>query len=97
MEYSPTDFYDKEVKMSKEKNKVQGGVLYLVGTPIGNMSDLSERAKKVLSEVDFIAADDTRNSYKLLSLIGVQNELVSYHEHNKKASGERLVARMLAG
>ena len=83
--------------MSKEKNKVQGGVLYLVGTPIGNMSDLSERAKKVLSEVDFIAAEDTRNSYKLLSLIGVQKELVSYHEHNKKSAGERLVARLLSG
>ena len=83
--------------MSKEKNKVQDGVLYLVGTPIGNMSDLSERAKKVLSEVDFIAAEDTRNSYKLLSLIGVQKELVSYHEHNKKSAGERLVARLLAG
>ena len=83
--------------MSKEKNKVQDGVLYLVGTPIGNMADLSERAKKVLSEVDFIAAEDTRNSYKLLTLIGVQKELVSYHEHNKKSAGERLVARLLAG
>jgi 16S rRNA (cytidine1402-2'-O)-methyltransferase len=71
-----------------EKNKVLGGCLYLVGTPIGNMQDLSERAKKVLSEVNFIAAEDTRNSYKLLSLIGVSTELVSYHEHNKKASGK---------
>ena len=83
--------------MAEEKNKVQDGTLYLVGTPIGNMSDLSERAKKVLSEVDFIAAEDTRNSYKLLALIGVQKELVSYHEHNKKSAGERLVARLLAG
>ena len=83
--------------MSKEKNKVQGATLYLVGTPIGNMADLSERAKKVLSEVDFIAAEDTRNSDKLLSLIGVQKELVSYHEHNKKSAGERLVARLMAG
>ena len=83
--------------MAEEKNKVQASTLYLVGTPIGNMADLSERAKKVLSEVDFIAAEDTRNSYKLLSLIGVQKELVSYHEHNKKSAGERLVARLLAG
>ena len=83
--------------MAEEKNKVQGGTLYLVGTPIGNMADLSERAKKVLSEVDFIAAEDTRNSYKLLSLIGVQKELVSYHEHNKKSAGERIVARLLSG
>ena len=83
--------------MAEEKNKVQGGTLYLVGTPIGNMADLSERAKKVLSEVDFIAAEDTRNSYKLLTLIGVSAELVSYHEHNKKSSGERIVARLLSG
>ena len=83
--------------MAEEKNKVQGGTLYLVGTPIGNMADLSERAKKVLSEVDFIAAEDTRKSYKLLTLIGVSAELVSYHEHNKKSSGERIVARLLSG
>ncbi len=83
--------------MAEEKNKVQGGTLYLVGTPIGNMADLSERAKKVLSEVSFIAAEDTRNSYKLLTLIGVTAELVSYHEHNKKSAGERIVARLLSG
>ena len=83
--------------MSQEKNKVLGSTLYLVGTPIGNLADMSERAKKVLSEVDFIAAEDTRNSMKLLSLFGIKKEMVSYHEHNKKASGERIVARLLAG
>ena len=83
--------------MSQEKNKVLGSTLYLVGTPIGNLSDMSERAKKVLSEVDFIAAEDTRNSMKLLSLFGIKKEMVSYHEHNKKVSGERIVARLLAG
>ena len=80
-----------------EKNKVEKSTLYLVGTPIGNMADISERAKKVLCEVDFIAAEDTRNSMRLLMALGIKNELVSYHEHNKKASGERLVARLLAG
>lgn len=80
-----------------EKNKVEKSTLYLVATPIGNLADISERAIKVLSEADFIAAEDTRNSLKLLSALGIRNELVSYHEHNKKASGERLLARLLAG
>ena len=80
-----------------EKNKVEKSTLYLVGTPIGNLADISERAIKVLSEVDFIAAEDTRNSVRLLSALGIKKELVSYHEHNKKASGERLVARLLSG
>ena len=83
--------------MSDEKNKVLKSTLYLVATPIGNMADISERAIKVLSEVDFIAAEDTRNSVRLLSALGIKKELVSYHEHNKKASGERLVARLLSG
>lgn len=80
-----------------EKNKVEKSTLYLVGTPIGNLADMTERAKKVLSEVDFIAAEDTRNSMKLLSCFGIHAELVSYHEHNRRESGERIVARLLAG
>ena len=80
-----------------EKNRVEGGVLYLVGTPIGNLADISERAKKVLSEVDFIAAEDTRNSAKLLLCLGIKGDLVSYHEHNKRVAGERLIAKLLAG
>ena len=81
----------------EEKNKINGGTLYLVGTPIGNLSDLSDRAKKVLCEVDFVAAEDTRNSARLMSVIGARKELVSYHEHNKKSSGERIVERLLSG
>lgn len=80
-----------------EKNKVEKSTLYLVGTPIGNLADMTERAKKVLSEVDFIAAEDTRNSMKLLSCFGIHAELVSYHEHNRRESGERIVARLLSG
>lgn len=80
-----------------EKNKVEGSTLYLVGTPIGNLADMTERAKKVLSEVDFVAAEDTRNSMKLLSCFGIHAELVSYYEHNKRESGERIVARLLGG
>lgn len=80
-----------------EKNKVEGGVLYLVGTPIGNLADISDRAKKVLAEADFIAAEDTRNSAKLLMLLGIHKELVSYFEHNKKSSGERIISRLMSG
>ena len=80
-----------------EKNKTEKSTVYLVATPIGNLADITERAKKVLSEVDFIGAEDTRNSLKLLSCLGIKKELVSYHEHNKKASGERIIARVLAG
>ncbi len=82
---------------SLEKNKVNKSTLYLVGTPIGNLADISERAKKVLSEVDFIAAEDTRNTMKLLTALGIRGELVSYFEHNKKLSGDRICARLLAG
>jgi len=80
-----------------EKNKVEGSTLYLVGTPIGNLADMTDRAKKVLSEVDFVAAEDTRNSMKLLSCFGIHQELVSYYEHNKRESGERIITRLLGG
>ena len=80
-----------------EKNKVVASTLYLVATPIGNLSDITERARKVLSEVDFVAAEDTRNTAKLLSCYGIRRELISYYEHNKRESGERIVARLLSG
>lgn len=83
--------------MSEEKNKIEGGTLYLVATPIGNLADISERAVKALTEADFVAAEDTRNSLKLLTALGIHTQLVSYHEHNKKASGERIVERLLSG
>ena len=80
-----------------EKNRVEGGTLYLVATPIGNLLDISERAKKVLAEADFVAAEDTRNSARLLAAYGIHAELVSYHEHNRRESGGRILARLLAG
>ncbi len=83
--------------IGKEKNAVLDGVLYLVATPIGNLSDLSERALKVLSGVDFIAAEDTRVTLKLLSFFGIKKELVSYYEHNKNERGPEIVARLLSG
>ena len=83
--------------MDNEKNAVVGGTLYLVATPIGNMADISERALKVLSEVDFVAAEDTRNSGLLLSRLGIKKPLVSYFEHNKAAKGQVIVDRLKAG
>ncbi len=81
----------------KEKNAVVGGTLYLVATPIGNMADISERAVKVLSEVDFVAAEDTRNSGLFLSRLGIKRPLVSYFEHNKAAKGQLIADRIKAG
>lgn len=82
---------------SCEKNRVVGGTLYLVATPVGNLADLSERAVKVLSEVDFIAAEDTRNSMRLLHYLGIQKNMVSYFEHNKRSHGELICERLLSG
>lgn len=78
----------------KEQGK---GELYLVGTPIGNMGDLSPRAMEVLAGADFIAAEDTRVSGKLLSLIGVKKPMISYFEHNKAQRGQLILEKLLAG
>lgn len=73
------------------------GMLYLVGTPIGNLGDFSPRAAEVLATVDFIAAEDTRVSMKLLSHLGIKKPLVSYYEHNRRRSGPEILARLLGG
>lgn len=86
-----------EQNFTPEKNKVVGGTLYLVATPVGNLADMSQRAIKVLSEVDFIAAEDTRNSMRLLQYLGIQKPMVSYFEHNKKSHGQLICDRLLAG
>ena len=80
-----------------EKNQILGGTLYLVATPIGNLADFSDRAKKVLGGVDFIAAEDTRNTAKLLGAFDISKPLVSYHDHNRRERGPEIVARLLAG
>ncbi len=71
--------------------------LYLVGTPIGNLGDLSPRAVEVLGSVDFIAAEDTRVTLKLLNHFGIKKPLVSYYAHNLRERGQEIVARILAG
>ncbi len=80
-----------------EKNKIENGVLYLVGTPIGNMSDISERALKILENVDYVAAEDTRNTGKLLSAYGISQKYISYHEHNKAECGRKIVEKLKEG
>ena len=71
------------------------GMLYLVATPIGNLGDFSPRAVETLAEADFIAAEDTRVSVKLLNHFDIKKPLVSYHEHNRAAAGQAILARLL--
>ena len=72
--------------------------LYLVATPIGNLSDLSPRAREVLSTVDFIAAEDTRVTQKLLNACELPKKpMISYYEHNRRARGEAVLEKLLAG
>ena len=73
------------------------GTLYLVATPIGNLEDLSPRAVETLAAVDFIAAEDTRVSLKLLNHFGIKKPLASYHEHNAAAAGQAVLGRLLSG
>lgn len=73
------------------------GTLYLVGTPIGNLGDMSPRALETLESADFIAAEDTRVTLKLMNHFGIRKPLVSYYEHNRASSGERIAARLEAG
>ena len=73
------------------------GKLYLCATPIGNLEDITYRVVRTLSEVDIIAAEDTRNSIKLLNHFGIKTPMTSYHEHNKIEKGKKLVEKMQEG
>ncbi len=73
------------------------GKLYVVGTPIGNLGDFSPRAVETLSSADFIAAEDTRVTIKLLNHFGISTPMVSYHEHNLRERGEMIIGRILNG
>jgi 16S rRNA (cytidine1402-2'-O)-methyltransferase len=77
--------------------ELNGGVLYVVATPIGNLGDLTERARKVLTDVALIAAEDTRQTRRLLAHCGISTPLVSYHEHNELGAALRLVDALAAG
>ncbi len=78
-------------------NEIEKGALYVVATPIGNLSDITERARYVLEQVDFVAAEDTRVSGKLLSVLGIKNSFVSYHEHNKNEAGKTVLEKLMSG
>ena len=73
------------------------GKLYVVGTPIGNLEDFSPRGKRILSEVDFIAAEDTRVTVKLLNHLEISKPMVAYFEHNKKERGNTVIEKILSG
>lgn len=73
------------------------GKLYLVGTPIGNLGDFSPRAVETFQSVDFIAAEDTRVTLKLLNHFGVKKPLLNYYEHNRAEMGEKIISRLLQG
>ena len=79
------------------ENKLEKGALYVVGTPIGNLSDFSPRAAETLAAVDFIAAEDTRVTVKLLNHFGIKKPLVSYYEHNKQEKGSVITDRLAEG
>ncbi|MCL2856687.1 MAG: 16S rRNA (cytidine(1402)-2'-O)-methyltransferase [Oscillospiraceae bacterium] len=73
------------------------GKLYLVGTPIGNLGDLTPRAADTLAQADFIAAEDTRVTLRLLSHLGLKKPMLSYHEHNRESMGNKIVSKLLSG
>lgn len=79
------------------KKETETGILYLVATPIGNLQDITYRAVQILKEADVIAAEDTRQTIKLLNYFDIQKRLVSYHEHNKESSGKELIHRLEGG
>lgn len=78
-------------------NEIIKGALYVVATPIGNLSDITERAKYVLENVDFVCAEDTRVSGKLLNVLEIKNSFVSYHEHNKNEAGKLVLQKLQSG
>lgn len=80
-----------------ERELFMAGILYVVGTPIGNLGDMSPRAVETLDSVDFIAAEDTRVSLKLLNHFEIKKPLISYFEHNRREKGEIIVDRILSG
>lgn len=80
-----------------ERLAARPGHLYVVATPIGNLADMTERARLILSTVDLVACEDTRTTGALLTRLGLHRPLVAYHDHNETAAADQLVARMREG
>ncbi|MEC1154608.1 16S rRNA (cytidine(1402)-2'-O)-methyltransferase [Cytobacillus horneckiae] len=78
-------------------NEEEKGILYLVPTPIGNLEDISFRAIRMMKEADFIAAEDTRNTKKLCNYFEIETPVISYHEHNKESSGQKIIEKLKSG
>lgn len=85
------------VEEPTKKSGQEGGTLYIVATPIGNLDDLSPRASRVLAAVDVVAAEDTRHSGRLLQHLGIQKRMIALHDHNEKDRAEALIAHLEAG
>lgn len=92
-----TDFQNSVEEKEKLKGVDMSGTLYLTGTPIGNLEDVSLRCLRILKEVDLIAAEDTRQTQKLLQYYEIKNKLTSYHEHNKREKQEYLLSLLQEG
>lgn len=89
--------YMERIKLTNLKDYVEAGKLYICGTPIGNLDDITQRALKVLKAVDIIAAEDTRRTIKLLNYFDIKNQLESYHEHNEMEKAEYIIGLLKKG
>ncbi|PIC63700.1 16S rRNA (cytidine(1402)-2'-O)-methyltransferase [Sporosarcina sp. P13] len=81
----------------KSAEMTEAGKLFIVGTPIGNLEDMTYRAIRILQEADFIAAEDTRNTIKLCNHFDIRTPMISYHEHNTRVAGEKIIEHLQSG
>ena len=96
---SKRTIYGKGAKWMKSQKSAEpgGGKLFLVGTPIGNLEDMTFRAIRILKEADMIAAEDTRNTIRLCNHFEIKTPLMSYHEHNIEKGGEKILVMIAEG